>query len=314
MDAWPGVGDAWIRRRTRISVHASCRSARGVRRTRRPGRCFDAARATCDYYIDIAACADGIPYWDTGAPGLATLATGGSRPADPFNDREPVDSSAAAIAAQGLLRLGRFLNARGEDGAATGRPDFASPTHSSTRQALPEPVASASGAAAALGVSLAERVGLCPRGRRVPRGESSQWGDYHAREVALYRCGWPPTNPISRFMVPRRVMADRERHARTSTRPSGTHHRRDAGHRARYRARARARRMGPSPQRTAEDGGGRAGASGAAGERRQCRIRRRQYRGGWRQDGDCRPRPQLLRGRQCAGEQCRPRATRQSNT
>src|SRR5205823_10361017 len=34
---------------------------------------LDAARATCDYYIDIAACADGIPYWDTGAPGLATL-------------------------------------------------------------------------------------------------------------------------------------------------------------------------------------------------------------------------------------------------
>src|SRR5205814_6248838 len=29
---------------------------------------LDAARATCDFYIDVAACADGIPYWDTGAP------------------------------------------------------------------------------------------------------------------------------------------------------------------------------------------------------------------------------------------------------
>src|SRR5436190_17557744 len=25
-----------------------------------------------------------------------------------------------------------------------------------------------------------------PAGARTPRGESSQWGDYHAREVALY--------------------------------------------------------------------------------------------------------------------------------
>src|SRR5689334_18970038 len=75
---------------------------------------LDAARATCDFYIETAACADGIPYWDTGAPGLSSLGDWGSRVADPFNDREPVDSSAAAIAAQGLLRLGRFLDADGE--------------------------------------------------------------------------------------------------------------------------------------------------------------------------------------------------------
>jgi hypothetical protein len=25
-----------------------------------------------------------------------------------------------------------------------------------------------------------------PAGARIPRGESSQWGDYHAREAALY--------------------------------------------------------------------------------------------------------------------------------
>ena len=78
---------------------------------------IDAARATCDFYVDSAACADGVPYWDTGAPGLASLGDWASRAADPFNDREPVDSSAAAIAAQGLLRLGFFLNRQGADGA-----------------------------------------------------------------------------------------------------------------------------------------------------------------------------------------------------
>src|SRR3989454_9548632 len=77
---------------------------------------LDAARATCDLYIDVAA-ADGVPYWDAGAPGLAALDGWGDRPADPFNDREPVDSSAAAIAAQGLLRLARVLRRRGPKNA-----------------------------------------------------------------------------------------------------------------------------------------------------------------------------------------------------
>ena len=39
---------------------------------------LDAARATCDFYIDHAACADGIPYWDTGAPGLSPCPAGAS--------------------------------------------------------------------------------------------------------------------------------------------------------------------------------------------------------------------------------------------
>ena len=70
----------------------------------------EAAWATCDFYLDHATASDGIPYWDTGAPGLAHLPGWQDRPADPFNDHEPVDSSAACIAAQGLLRFGRYLN------------------------------------------------------------------------------------------------------------------------------------------------------------------------------------------------------------
>ena len=34
---------------------------------------LDAARATSDFYIDSASATDGIPYWDTGAPGLASV-------------------------------------------------------------------------------------------------------------------------------------------------------------------------------------------------------------------------------------------------
>ena len=40
-----------------------------------------AAEATCDYYLEQAA-QDGIPYWDTGAPGLAQLGDWRTRPAD----------------------------------------------------------------------------------------------------------------------------------------------------------------------------------------------------------------------------------------
>ena len=74
-----------------------------------------AATAAADYFIDGASAADGIPYWDTGAPGLARMGDCLGRSADPFNEYEPVDSSAAAIAAQGLYRMGKYLGA--EDGA-----------------------------------------------------------------------------------------------------------------------------------------------------------------------------------------------------
>ncbi|TAL05028.1 MAG: glycosyl hydrolase, partial [Verrucomicrobia bacterium] len=68
------------------------------------------AAAVADFWIERTP-VDGIPYWDDGAPGLHRLGDWMNRRADPFNPHEPVDSSAAVIAAQGLIRFGNHLSA-----------------------------------------------------------------------------------------------------------------------------------------------------------------------------------------------------------
>ena len=146
---------------------------------------LEAACATCDFYIDAATARDGIPYWDTGAPGLLALGDWRSRAADPFNDHEPVDSSAAAIAAQGLLRLAQVMAARGRDGTR-----YHAAGLRVLEVLLDEPYLS----------TVPTHQGLLlhaiyhrpngwdhvPEGARIPRGESCMWGDYHLRELALY--------------------------------------------------------------------------------------------------------------------------------
>jgi unsaturated chondroitin disaccharide hydrolase len=141
-----------------------------------------AAQATCDFYIDHAAAADGIPYWDTGAPQLHRLGDWQARAADPFNEFEPVDSSAAAIAAQGLLRLGRYLGGKGKRYWQAGLTIL--------RTLLQEPYLSVSPRHHGLILhSIYHRPNgwdYIPPKRKIPCGESSMWGDYHAREAALY--------------------------------------------------------------------------------------------------------------------------------
>lgn len=146
---------------------------------------LEAARAACDFYIATTP-ADGVPFWDTGAPGLVQLGDYAHRPADPFNDHEPVDSSAAAIAAQGLLRLGRILQQRGD--AAGSRYWQAGLTV--LRTLLQEPYLSVAPSHQGL---LLHTIYHRPRGwdhippsSKIPRGESCQWGDYHLREAALF--------------------------------------------------------------------------------------------------------------------------------
>ena len=71
-------------------------------------RFLETARAVADFYMKIPR-STGSPTGTPGPPKLHLLGDYLERPADPYNDFEPVDSSAAAIAAQGLLRLGSFL-------------------------------------------------------------------------------------------------------------------------------------------------------------------------------------------------------------
>jgi hypothetical protein len=143
------------------------------------GKFRAAAAATCDFYIDHTP-TDGIPYWDTGAPGLCHMGDYPNRPAEPFNDHEPVDSSAAAIGCQGLIRLGRTLGEKRYEQAGL----------TTLRTLLEEPYLS----------TKPEHEGLLlhsiyhrpngwdhvPAGRKVPCGEACMWGDYHLREAALY--------------------------------------------------------------------------------------------------------------------------------
>jgi len=145
-----------------------------------------AAKATCDFYIDNTP-ADGVPYWDAGAPSLYKLGDYLNKPADPFNDFEPVDSSAAAIATQGLLRLGRYLHRKGE--TETGdRYWQAGLTVLNT--IFDEPYLSTGPKHQGLLLhSIYHRPNgwdYIPDGSKIPYGESSMWGDYHASEAALY--------------------------------------------------------------------------------------------------------------------------------
>lgn len=144
-----------------------------------------AAKATADFYLEFTP-TDGIPYWDTGAPNLYKLGDYLEKPANPFNEYEPVDSSAAAIASQGLLRLGHYLEQKKDK------------TSSKYWQAgltvmnvlLDDPYLSLNSSHQGLLLhSVYHRPNgwdYIPQGSKIPYGESSMWGDYHLREAALY--------------------------------------------------------------------------------------------------------------------------------
>jgi rhamnogalacturonyl hydrolase YesR len=144
-----------------------------------------AAKATCDFYIENTA-TDGIPYWDTGAPKLHLLGDYLNQPADPYNPHEPVDSSAAAIAAQGLLRLGFYL--QDSDSAASQKYLQAGLTVLNTLFDTPYLSTDERHHGLILHAIYHQPNGwdYVPENHTVAHGESCMWGDYHARELALY--------------------------------------------------------------------------------------------------------------------------------
>ncbi|MEM6332140.1 MAG: glycosyl hydrolase [Planctomycetota bacterium] len=149
-----------------------------------------AAKATCDHYIQEASAADGITYWDDGAPGLAAMPEWRDHPADPYNAHEPVDSTASAIAAQGLIRLGNYLGGRkGQHYLNAGL--------GVAKVLFDEPYLSTKKAHQGLLLhSIYHQPNgwdHTPRGQKVPCDESSMWGDYHLLELAylVARMGKP---------------------------------------------------------------------------------------------------------------------------
>jgi hypothetical protein len=145
-----------------------------------------AARATCDFFIKNTP-VDGIPYWDTGAPNLYRLGNFLEHKADPFNDFEPVDSSAAAIGAQGLLRLGKYLEGKAVTDEAQ---KYLQAGLTVAGTLLDEPYLSTDpqhqGILLHTVYHWPNGWDNVPRGRKIACNESGMWGDYHMRELALY--------------------------------------------------------------------------------------------------------------------------------
>jgi unsaturated chondroitin disaccharide hydrolase len=161
-----------------------------------------AGQAACDFFVEQTP-TDGIPYWDTGAPGLVALGDYLGRPADPFNEHEPVDSSAAAIACQGLLRLGRRLQQRG-DRRAGDRYWQAGLTTLRTLLNAPYLADDPEHDGLLLHTVYHRPRGwdYIPPGAKIPQGEACMWGDYHVLEAALYVQRLANSQPYYSFFQP----------------------------------------------------------------------------------------------------------------
>ena len=171
--------------RLRRAVESKSQGSRGLSPHRFNETLLRAATAAAGFYL-ANSCADGVPVWDTGAPNLHRLGDYLNKPGDPFNKWEPVDSSAAAIAAQGLIRLGNYL---AQSGNTRDSALYKQAGLTIANTLFDGPYLSANPKHQGLILhSVYHRPNgwdyIAP-GQKVPNGESSMWGDYHARELAL---------------------------------------------------------------------------------------------------------------------------------
>jgi hypothetical protein len=144
----------------------------------------EAAIVTSEFYLANTP-TDGIPYWDTGAPNLHKMGDYLNRPSDPYNAFEPIDSSAACITAQGLIRIGNWLKTTDPERAST----YRNAGIQIAGALFSEPYLSTDDKHQGLILhSIYHQPNgwdYVPEAGKVANGESSMWGDYHARELAL---------------------------------------------------------------------------------------------------------------------------------
>lgn len=206
----------WLRTRTDDEFALAGADRRAVE-----ARWLQVACATADFHLENTP-TDGIPYWDTGAPGLVHLGDYMDRPADPYNQHEPVDSSAAAISAQGLWRLADYLDAEaqrlaqssipvdlnGEGAGSSGSASSSGNAGNSSVSEIRERAERYRNAALVTAATLFDepyistgkdhqgillhsiyhqpnRWDYVHPGQTVANGESCMWGDYHLMELAV---------------------------------------------------------------------------------------------------------------------------------
>lgn len=141
------------------------------------------AMVTANFYMEHTT-SDGIPFWDTGAPGLAYIGKYQQSPADPYNDVEPLDSSSAVISAQALLRLGSYL---GKD--KEGKKYYQAGLTVAKTILLRDFLSTDANHEGLLLHAVYHRPNgwdYVPPGRNIPCGESCLWGDYHLLELLLW--------------------------------------------------------------------------------------------------------------------------------
>ncbi len=177
-------------------------------------RYLDVAEAVAEFYIDNST-TDGIVYWDTGAPGLCKMGDYLNRPAEPYNDFEPVDSSASVISAQGFLRLAKYMESLSASGALASEEAVQDMIKRSERYAqagltvaktlFAEPYLSTDPDHQGLMLhSVYHRPNgwdYTPPGKKIMCGESSMWGDYHTRELALMLLRIAKQQPYYTFFI-----------------------------------------------------------------------------------------------------------------
>ena len=73
-----------------------------------------AAKATCDFYIENS-CTDGIPYWDTGAPGLSKMGDYLNKPAIHIMIMNRLIVRQQRSVHRVYCGLGKYLQNKGDD-------------------------------------------------------------------------------------------------------------------------------------------------------------------------------------------------------